>query len=1064
MKIIHTLSLVFFVLLHQNQAQTVDLSTDDNSSLTSPSDSFESAMKIVHRNYETLKTKYKQHSSSDQFHSNLYEEWGKWINNKFNNSNNLNSNEKKYKLESLLTTARNRAAYYSELIKAFDDARSIFAKSNYSPEYLNQFAEIRFRLNTAPWNYYLSSSESGFFQVQSRIAFESLSFAEPDSLSRSSLGCVLETLIVNDFPQDIHPEQSTKQLSELDKFLARKAEIESIIIQRNELTKILPESKAAEVSSQNGPLKILALQSSLPAAFFSGDIVNLLNLTNAALSDLKKTYPDNPDFALGAILLSSKLNYALGNKSKAYEFASEAARLATNNNQITSRNKCLSFIYNAKMAYAIGKIDDGNSSIIKAIEVFTDQIDSGFPYTGRESPLVSGILAAILDGLMNQGSGDSLQKGFSMIAEPIERLAASAECRGVVPSEQLMLDTMQTSVLLAKIMLISGNTKEAYQIASHVIETYDTFQRDPNFTLSKQGNIYLDSLALSAYCSKKQGSGKAAQQLVQDWLKNYKNRINETIQGASEQQRLHFATQQQPFDFVASMEDPLAVAEISFFSKGVVLESLLTQKKVVSQTSDVDLKKQMDQIQLLKSQLQGQGNAQSDAQQKLGEKERDLAESVRRSFKESDVLEILRSSNFRLIPKSLPPDAAFIDFIQFSEFGSLGKAPKRYAAIIINDKGKLTFQKLAPVEEVDTLVRDFRTLVAQHSNTENDKKLEPICRKLYDQLLLPLEAQLKGTKELVVCPDGNLNFLPFGAFLDKNNHFLLENRTVRYVSSGRDLLRTVSNNPAKEMLILANPDFNGANPAGRETFLPLPGTKKEADAASVAMRDSGFNVQILEQAQAAEDQLKAAKSPRILHIATHGFNLASTHGSDSDPSKRGMKIKATSTEQSSTESSTILPNEPNPMFRTGLALSKANDTFSAWVSGKQPPSDNDGILQAGEVPTIDLSGTWIVVLSACQTGEGEAMGGEGVFGLKRGFLQAGANNLLMTLWPIADKETSEMMTDFYRKIAGGSTDPGKSLSEIQRDWITRLRSEHGTTFAINRAAPFILTAQGKISQ
>jgi CHAT domain-containing protein len=121
-------------------------------------------------------------------------------------------------------------------------------------------------------------------------------------------------------------------------------------------------------------------------------------------------------------------------------------------------------------------------------------------------------------------------------------------------------------------------------------------------------------------------------------------------------------------------------------------------------------------------------------------------------------------------------------------------------------------------------------------------------------------------------------------------------------------------------------------------------------------------------------------------------------------------------------------------------------------------------LQAGEVPTIDLSGTWIVVLSACQTGEGEAMGGEGVFGLKRGFLQAGANNLLMTLWPIADKETSEMMTDFYKKIADGSTDPGRSLSEIQKDWITRLRSEHGTTFAINRAAPFILTAQGKISQ
>jgi CHAT domain-containing protein len=665
---------------------------------------------------------------------------------------------------------------------------------------------------------------------------------------------------------------------------------------------------------------------------------------------------------------------------------------------------------------------------------------------------------------MNQASGDTLQKGLSLMAEPIERLVASAECRGVVPSEQLMLDSMQTSLLFARMMLVSGNTKEAYQIANHIIETFDTFQRDPNFTLSKQGNIYLDSLALSAYCSKKQGSAKAAQKLVQDWLKNYKTRINETIQGASEQQRMRFATQQQPFDFVASMEDPLAVAEMSFFSKGAVLESLMTQKKVVSQTVDVDLKNQMEMIQKLKSQLQGQGESQANALQKLGEKERTLAENVRRSFKESDILEILKSSDFRAIPKSIPSESAFIDYIQFSEFDSLGKGPRRYAAIVINDKGKLTFQKLAPVSEVDSLISKFRNAVALAPSSENDKKLDSICSDLHNLLIAPINSQLKGAKNIIICPDGSLNFVPFGAFIDKNNQFLLQNMAVRYVASGRDLLRSISNNPAKEMLVLANPDFNGSNPPAPETFLPLPGTKREADAISTAMRDSGFNVQNLEQTQATEGQLKAAKSPRILHIATHGFNLSSTHGSESDPSKRGMKIKAASSEQLSTDSVSILPNEPNPMFRTGLALSKANDTFSAWVSGKQPPSDNDGILQAGEVPTIDLSGTWIVVLSACQTGEGEAMGGEGVFGLKRGFLQAGANNLLMTLWPIADKETSEMMTDFYKKIADGSTDPGRSLSEIQKDWITRLRSEHGTTFAINRAAPFILTAQGKISQ
>ena len=1066
MRLLHTLLTIFCVLLHQTQAQTVDLSIENNSSPSSQDNSFEAAMKIVYRNYETLKTKYKKHSSSDQFHSNLYEEWEKWINNKFKEINASNGNAKENQIESLLKIVRNRAAYYSELINAFDDAKDIFAKSTYSPEYLNQIAEIRFLLNTAPWNYYLSSSESGFFQVQSRIAFESLSFSDPDAVSRATLGCVLETMVINDFPEDIHPEQTTKRLSELDKFLARRTEFDTIISRNIELTKILPESKASEVSAQNEPLKILSIQSSLPAAFFSGDLVDLLTLSNAALSDVKKAYPDKPDLALGANLLVSKLNHALGNKSKAYESASEAVKLAAANHEITSRNKCLAYIYNAKMAYTIGKNDDGNSSIIKAIEVFNNQIDSGYPYTGRESPLISGILTSIIEGLMNQASGDTLQKGFSLMAEPIERLVASAECRGVVPSEQLMLDAMQTSLLFARMMLVSGNTKEAEQIANHIIETFDTFQRDPNFTLSKQVNIYLDSLALSAYCSKKQGSEKAAPKLVQDWLKNYKTRINETIQGASEQQRMRFATQQQPFDFVASMEDPLAVAEMSFFSKGAVLESLMTQKKVVSQTADVDLKNQMAMIQKLKSQLQGKGDSQSEALQKLGENERTLAENVRRSFKESDILEILKNSNFRSIPKNIPPDSAFIDFIQFSEFGSLSKGSKRYAAIVISDKGKLTFQKLAPVSEVDTLITEFRALVSKSQNTESDKKLESICRELHDKLINPFKAQLKGVKELVVCPDGNLNFVPFGAFLDENNKFLLQSRTIRYVSSGRDLLRSVSSNPSKEMLIVANPKFNGSDSTDSEPFSPLPGTKVEASAATLAMQNSGYKVDVIEQTDATEEKLKSAKSPRILHIATHGFNLSGTHGSDSDPTKRGMKVTGlVSNDKANSEiPAVILPNEPNPMFRTGLALNRANDTFSEWVKGNQPASDNDGILQAGEVPTIDLTGTWIVILSACQTGEGAAMGGEGVFGLKRGFLQAGANNLIMTLWPIADKETSEIMTDFYQKIAEGSNDPGLNLCDIQKTWMERLRAEKGTAFAINRAAPFIMTTQGKISR
>jgi CHAT domain-containing protein len=96
------------------------------------------------------------------------------------------------------------------------------------------------------------------------------------------------------------------------------------------------------------------------------------------------------------------------------------------------------------------------------------------------------------------------------------------------------------------------------------------------------------------------------------------------------------------------------------------------------------------------------------------------------------------------------------------------------------------------------------------------------------------------------------------------------------------------------------------------------------------------------------------------------------------------------------------------MHRSGLALARAQTTIEAWKRDEVPPVENDGILTAEDVSTLDLQGTWLVTLSACDTGSGEARAGEGVMGLRRGFIQAGAQNLLMTLWPISDEVTVQI--------------------------------------------------------
>src|SRR5258708_38435145 len=130
------------------------------------------------------------------------------------------------------------------------------------------------------------------------------------------------------------------------------------------------------------------------------------------------------------------------------------------------------------------------------------------------------------------------------------------------------------------------------------------------------------------------------------------------------------------------------------------------------------------------------------------------------------------------------------------------------------------------------------------------------------------------------------------------------------------------------------------------------------------------------------------------------------------------------------------------------------------MSGKIPEIQNNGFVSNQKVRRVKLEGTWPVVLSACGPGSGQARAGEGVMGLRRGFIQAGAQNLLMTLWPISDEVTVQIMSDFY-EAAHKSRNAPESLAEVQRRWLIKLRTEKGLAQAVNLAGAFIMSSQGK---
>src|SRR5260370_30628514 len=157
-------------------------------------------------------------------------------------------------------------------------------------------------------------------------------------------------------------------------------------------------------------------------------------------------------------------------------------------------------------------------------------------------------------------------------------------------------------------------------------------------------------------------------------------------------------------------------------------------------------------------------------------------------------------------------------------------------------------------------------------------------------------------------------------------------------------------------------------------------------------------------AKATKAALLHIQSSYILHMATHGF-FEPVGSSD----REFEQLQTMNGNQNVLKSKFF----ENPMHRSGLALAGAQATINAWRRGGVPPTENDGILTAEDVSTLNLKGTWLVTLSACNTGSGEAKAGEGVMGLRRGFIEAGAKNLLMTLWPISDEATVQIMSNFY---------------------------------------------------
>ncbi len=262
----------------------------------------------------------------------------------------------------------------------------------------------------------------------------------------------------------------------------------------------------------------------------------------------------------------------------------------------------------------------------------------------------------------------------------------------------------------------------------------------------------------------------------------------------------------------------------------------------------------------------------------------------------------------------------------------------------------------------------------------------------------PIEEKLPpDTKTLFVSNDGLFHQINLSTIALPEGGYLVDKYQIVYHSRLASLVKPpkpVKFYEGRKAWIVADPDFNGGLPPD-STYVPdLPGTAQEARVLQELFQAAGYLPYAYTRREANELKARETRSPYILHIATHGIFLPYDE-------RIGALVGIQSTSALA-----------NPLFRSALLLADAGRTM---ISGSSPDPEKDGILNAYELLTLSLENTELVALSACETGLGEVQNGEGVYGLQRAFLIAGARHLLLSLWKVDDEATRDFMTTFYRQ-------------------------------------------------
>ncbi|MEW4561059.1 CHAT domain-containing tetratricopeptide repeat protein [Bremerella sp. JC770] len=539
---------------------------------------------------------------------------------------------------------------------------------------------------------------------------------------------------------------------------------------------------------------------------------------------------------------------------------------------------------------------------------------------------------------------------------------------------------------------------------------------------------------------------------------------------------------------LANREDAAAVETSANWLvnyKGVSQESLAARETLTRDLTDDQSRKIAQQLLAVRQDLaalalakpkEGEAEARTAKIAKLSQQEetlgRQLADRVGKPVVQDGWVEL------DAVREAMTDDQIMVNIIQVRPIDlfavSVGRdrfGDARYVAYIVPPKGKGPVQlvDLGECSEIDTSITQIRdwisdnqvrdAFLAQASGADGSSDWQKVFAPAKEKVWEPIAKRLPpDAKQLLLSPDGAMWLMPWNSIPTGADRFLIEDYSIRYLTSGRELVLPKAKAVIGPPLLFADPSFDLTPDSVRSAVqtifrsvdvqklpvgeisrtaipqvAPLPSTRLEAlaIAPSVSQICGNEPIQYLGKF-ALETVAKEVKSPRILVLSTHGFFL---------PEKHKLANQGVGT-RSANPSQPKKGKPENPLLRCGLLLAGCNNPTARG---------DDGILTGMEILGLDLRGTELVVLSACETGVGKVNSGEGVAGLRQAFQLAGAKTIVSTLWQVPDRDSALLMRDFFQNVADGNSH-SEALRQAQIQRIEARRTRYGAAHPFYWAA------------